>query len=143
MHVTAEVIKRKLQHRVFMMEHAAFVYLYVKLCSHTPLVRVKGTSVLIDNPSAVSFQPFPMHLCSPSVTPLFPLTALSIASLIQPCQVYKYNDKSGSEFEGGTFCGASLHLQRHRHNTGTVQNRVMYISPLFWDTAGRKAALNE
>lgn len=81
-----------------------------------------------------------MHLCSPSATPLFPLTAFSIASLNQPCQVYKYNDKSGSEFERRLFAAP---LQRHSHDMATVQNKVMYISLLFSYMTSGEAAFNE
>lgn len=93
--------KRKTKpRRVFMMEDAVHLSILEVVLSLS-LLKSKCTSVLIDNPSNVSFQSFPMHLYSPSATPLFPLTAFSIASLNQPCQVYKYNDKSGNEFEGG------------------------------------------
>lgn len=53
----------------------------------------------IDNSAAVSLQSFLVHLCFPSIASLFPLTASSIASLNQSCQVYNYNDISGSEFD--------------------------------------------
>ncbi len=68
---------------------------------------------------------------------LFPLTAFSIAVLNQPCQVYKYNDKSGSEFEGVLFA------PQHSQYMATVQNTVMYISLLLSNTPCGEAVLNE
>lgn len=67
------------------------------------LLKSENKNVMIDSLSTVSFQSFLVHLRSPSVTPLFPLTAFSIASLNQTCQVYKYDEKSVGEFEWSVF----------------------------------------
>lgn len=99
-----------------MIERTAYICLYFKPHSGTLFIRVTA-QVLIDNPSAVSFHSFLVHLCSPSASPVFTLTAFSIASLNQPCQVYKYNDKFGSGF-GGT-------LRRHSENIATVHNNLV------------------
>lgn len=57
------------------------------------------TSVVIDNPSAAPSPSFPAHLCSPSLTLFFFLTASCNATLEQCCQGCKYNKQSGNEFE--------------------------------------------
>lgn len=82
---------------------------------------------MIDNPSTVSLLPFRVHLCSE--TPLFPLAAFSIASLSLPCQVYKYKDKSGSEFEEGSFAPQlSFAETQLKHDKFAKQSNV-YFTP--------------
>lgn len=90
------------------------------------------TSVLIDNPT-ISFQSFLVHLCSLSATPLFPLTAFCIASLNQPCQVYKYNDKSGSEFEGKCFAPTySFAETQPWHGNCAKQSNIFHSCSVIW-----------
>lgn len=125
-----------------MMEHAVYVSLYFKPCSGTLFVRVNAQVFWLITPPLYHFSSSLFISALPSTTPLSPLTALSIASLNQPCQVYKYNDEFGSEFVGGPLQRVAP-LQRYSHDTATVRNKAVYISLHFSYVTTGEAAFNE
>lgn len=58
---------------------------------------------------------------------MFFLTAFSIASLNQTCQLLLHNEKSGSGFEKIVFLDHSSTLQRQNRGMANVQNKLIYI----------------
>lgn len=135
--------KRKTKpQRVFMMEHAAYVYLYFKPCSRALFVRVNAQVFWLITPLLYHFSPSPriyalpqQLLCSLSQLSLLPLS-ISLARSI--------NTKTNLAVSlKGDFLHSGAPLQAHSSDVATVQNKVMYISLLFSYTARGEAVLNE
>lgn len=97
--LTGKVIKGKVKQSVYdgaWRIRRAVLYILLWLAIHK---EKKRTSVVIDNPSAASSPSLRAHLCSPSVTLLFSLSASCNVALGRRCQVYKYNKEADRGFE--------------------------------------------